>query len=217
MTSRFLRTAVVWGGSKRLFYVLWVLCVILLGACGKKTDLPWEEDFSAPGTWKLESDAAARVTVQDGVLRISVAAPNQLAWAAAGKNLQDFHLAVEAAQVAGPNDNEYGILIRMQDPRNFYAFSISGDGYFLVSRFADGDRRPLGSDWSPSDAIHQGMNTNILEVIARGSRFTFIVNGQQLAQVEDDRFSRGDIGLYAGSFYEGGVEVSFDNLRITEP
>lgn len=196
---------------------LCTLLALLLCACGKGNGLPWEEDFSTPGNWKLESDATAQVTVQDGVLSISVMSPNQLAWAEAGKELKDFHLTVEATQVAGPNDNEYGVLVRMQDRHNFYAFSISGDGYFLVSRFVDGVRQPMGTDWSPSDAILRGAKTNILEVIARGSRFTFIVNGQQLAQVEDDRFSHGDIGLYAGSFYEGGVEVSFDNLRVTAP
>ncbi|MCS7178781.1 MAG: DUF1080 domain-containing protein [Anaerolineae bacterium] len=198
-----------------------ILCllgaVLLFSACAQESGLPWEEDFSAPGPWKLESDAAAQVRIEDGALRISITASNQLAWASAGKDLRDFRLTVEASQVAGPDDNEYGVLVRMQDPRNFYAFSISGDGYFLVSRFVDGTRQPLGTDWTPSEAIYSGTATNTLEVLVQGNRLTFIVNGQPLARVEDDRFSHGDIGLYAGSFYEGGVEVCFDNLRITAP
>lgn len=198
-------------------FVLGVFLILLLSACGRGENLPWEEDFSAPGTWKLESDAAARVTVEEGVLRIFITAPNQLAWASAGKDLRDFRLTVEASQVAGPEDNEYGVLVRMQDPRHFYAFSISGDGYFLVSRFVNGVRQPLGADWTLSEAIQRGIGTNVLEVLVQGSRLTFIVNGQQLVQVEDDRFSHGDIGLYAGSFYEGGVEVHFDHLRVTAP
>lgn len=197
--------------------VLVFTILFLLTACGKGDGLAWEEDFSAPGIWKLESDAAARVTVEEGVLRISILAPNQLAWASAGKDLWNFHLTVEASQVAGPDDNEYGVLLRMQDPRNFYAFSVSGDGYFLVSRFVDGVRQPLGADWTPSDAVHPGIGTNVLEVVVQGNQMTFIVNGRQLAWVEDDRFSHGDVGLYAGSFYEGGVEVRFDNLRVTAP
>lgn len=204
-------------GTLRLLGSL--LLILLLGACGpqKGEELPWQEDFSSPGTWLLESDATAEVVIQEGVLRIVVNAPNQLAWATAGKDLQDFHLAVEATQVSGPDDNEYGVLIRMQDRRNFYCFSVSGDGYFLVSQFVDGVRQPLGSDWTPADAIRKGTETNVLEVTAQGSRFVFAVNGQIVAEIEDDRFSRGDIGLYAGSFYEGGVVVQFDNLRLTAP
>jgi hypothetical protein len=200
---------------------LWAVVALmaLLVACGGGggSQLPWNEDFSSPGTWKTESDAAAEVTVQDEVLRIHVAVPNQLAWATAEKDLRDFHLTVDATQVAGPDDNEYGVLVRYQDPGNFYRFSISGDGYFLVAKSVDGELETLGSNWTPSDAIDQGQATNTLDVICAGDTLTFQVNGQQIAQVTDDEFAHGDVGLYAGTFYEGGVEVHFDNLRVETP
>ncbi len=204
----------------------WLLmagAALLLAACGGGGEgqggggLPWTDDFSTPGSWLAESDATAQVEVQDGVMRIYVAVPDQLAWTVAGRDLGDFHLAVEATQVAGPDDNEYGLLVRVQDHSNFYRFSISGDGYFLVSKFVAGQQELLGLNWTPSEAIRQGQATNLLEVICQGSTLTFIVNGQQLARVEDTQFPHGDIGLYAGSFYEGGVEVHFDNLKVTEP
>jgi hypothetical protein len=197
----------------------WAMALLaaVLVACGGRAGLSWSDDFSGPGTWQGESDATAQVAVQDGVLRVYVAVPNQLAWAIAGQDLRDFRLTVEATQVAGPDDNEYGVLVRMQDHSNFYRFSISGDGYFLVSKFVDGQQEFLGANWTPSEAIHRGQATNVVEVVCQGSTLTFIVNGQQLARVEDDQFAHGDIGLYAGSFYEGGVEVHFDNLSVTEP
>lgn len=194
-----------------------LLGLLLVGACGRTEALPWSEDFSSPGTWQTESDATAQVVVENGVLRIYVIAPNQLAWAAAGKDLGDFHLSVEATQVAGPDDNEYGVLVRMQDPSNFYRFSISGDGYFLVSKFVEGQEVLMGSDWTPSEAIHRGNATNVLEVICQGEHFTFLVNGEELAQGEDFQFSHGDIALYAGTFYEGGVEIHFDHLKVNSP
>ena len=197
--------------------VLGLLLLSLLVSCGGKDRLPWVEDFASPGGWQAESDATAQVAVENGVLRVHVIVPNQLAWAAAGKDFGDFRLSVEATQVAGPDDNEYGVLVRMQDSSNFYRFSISGDGYFLVSKFVDGQQVLLGKDWTPSEAIHRGQATNVLEVVCQGDRLTFVVNGQPLAQVEDGEFSHGDVALYAGAFYEGGVEVHFDNLRVTEP
>ncbi len=196
---------------------LWMLALLLLAACSRGNSLPWVEDFSSSGNWRAESDATAQVVVQDGVLQIRVLVPNQLAWAAAGKDFRDFHLSVEATQVAGPDDNEYGVLVRVQDPSNFYRFSISGDGYFLVSKFVDGQEVLLGGDWTPSEAVHRGNATNVLEVICQGDVLTFIVNGEQLAREEDSQFSHGDVALYAGAFYEAGVEVHFDNLQVTEP
>jgi len=195
---------------------LLILTALLLTGCGGGSDLEtWQEGFSTPGEWQTESDATAQVGVQDGVLRIFVAVPNQLAWAVAGRDVRDFRLTVDAAQVSGPDDNEYGLLVRLQDHSNFYRFSISGDGYFLVSKLVDGQQEVLGSNWTPAEAIHRGQRTNELEVVCDGQTLTFAVNGQELARVEDDEFAHGDIGLYAGSFYEGEVEIHFDNLRLT--
>jgi len=198
---------------KRLAALL--LLTLLLAACSR-SDLPWSDDFSSP-TWQAESDATAQVGVEDGVMRIYVAVPNQLAWATAGRDWRDFHLTVEATQVAGPDDNEYGVLARVQDASNFYRFSISGDGYYLITRFVDGSPELVEANWTPSEAIYQGQATNVIEVICQGNTLTLRVNDQELAQVEDNEFSHGDVGLYAGSFYESGVEVHFDNLILVEP
>ena len=182
-----------------------------------EAELPWGDDFSQLGVWQAESDAAAQVGTQDGVMRIYVAAPNQLAWSSAGREFSDFYLAVEATQFAGPDDNEYGVLVRMQDPDHFYRFSISGDGYYMVSKYDGETWEPLNGDWTLSDSIHTGTATNLLEVICQGATMTFLVNGEQLVQVKDTDYSRGNVGLYAGSFFEPGVEVHFDNLRVEEP
>jgi hypothetical protein len=197
-----------------------VLAALLLVACagGGEGALPWSDDFSNPTSgWKTESDSSAEVAYQNGAMRIFVKTPNSLAWASAGRTFSDLRLTVEATQVAGPDDNEYGVLMRMQDPDHFYLFSISGDGYYLVSKYDGKERENLTGDWSTSDAIHRGAATNTLEVICQGSTMTFVVNGVQLAQIEDADYRTGDIGLYAGTFFEPGAEVHFDNLRVERP
>lgn len=200
--------------GKRL---LAVALVVFLVACGGE-QLPWSDDFSDPaGGWQAESDASAEVRCYEGVMRLLVKVPNRLAWASAGQEFSDFRLAVEATQVAGPDDNEYGVLVRMRDADHFYRFSISGDGYYLVSKYDGGVWEVLNDDWTSSAAIHLGTVTNLLEVVCRGATMTFLVNGVTLMQVEDGSYSRGDIGLYAGSFFEPGVEIHFDNLTVTEP
>ncbi len=200
--------------GKRL---LVVALVVFLVACGGE-QLPWSDDFSDPaGGWQAESDASAEVRCYEGVMSLLVKVPNRLAWASAGREFSDFRLAVEATQVAGPDDNEYGVLVRMRDADHFYRFSISGDGYYLVSKYDGGAWEVLNGDWTSSDAIHLGAVTNLLEVVCRGATMTFLVNGVTLTQVEDGSYSRGDIGLYAGSFFEPGVEIHFDNLTVTEP
>ncbi len=200
--------------GKRL---LVVALVVLLVACGGG-QLPWSDDFSDPASgWQAESDASAEVGYYEGVMRLLVKVPNRLAWASAGREFSDFHLAVEATQVAGPDDNEYGILVRVRDADHFYRFSISGDGYYQVSKYDGEEWVVLSGDWTPSDAIRMGVATNLLEVVCQGTTMTFLANGVTLTQVEDRSYPRGDVGLYAGSFFEPGVEVHFDDLIVTEP
>ncbi len=206
--------------ARQIVAVLVALLVSVV-ACGKGEQPPWADDFSDPASgWHAEMDASAEVGYHEGVMRVLVKSPNRLAWASAGRDYSDSHIAVEATQVGGPDDNEYGVLVRMQDPDHFYRFSISGDGYYLVSKYDDGEWVALSDDWSSPpdpDAIRLGAATNLLEVICQGATMTFVVNGVQLVQVENGAYSRGDIGLYAGSFFEPGVEVHFDNLRVEMP
>ena len=203
--------------GRQFVSIISIALVVVLGACGGEQS-PWSDDFSdAASGWEAESDSSAEVGYHEGVLRILVKSPNRLAWASARRELSDFHLAVEATQVAGPDDNEYGVLVRMQDADHFYRFSISGDGYFLVNKYDGQEWTVLGDDWSPSDAILQGTATNLLEVVCQGTAMIFRVNGAELTRVDDDDYSRGDVGLYAGSFFDSGVEVHFDNLVVTAP
>ncbi len=195
-----------------------VVLAVVLTACGGD-ELPWTDDFSDPSDgWLAESDSSAEVKYHEGAISLLIKMPNSLAWASAQREFSDFSLVVEATQVAGPDDNEYGVLVRMQDTDHFYRFSVSGDGYYMVSKY-DGEEWAVlsGDDWLPSDAIHLGAATNLLRVVCQGATMTFFVNDIQLAEVTDGDYSRGDIGLYAGSFFEPDVEIHFDNLSVTEP
>jgi hypothetical protein len=196
------------------------MAIALLGVGCRPATLrePWVESFDTVGEWQFNSDATADVEVADGVLSIHVLLPEQVAWAAAGRTFTDFRLRVEATPVGGPLDNEYGVLIRMHENEQFYAFSVSADGYVRVARYnaAELERTwtPLDSDWTLNPAVLQGEATNVLTVEAQGPRFTFWVNDELVAEVEDETLAKGDIGLYAGAFSEPGVHVHFDTLRV---
>ncbi len=186
-----------------------------LVACGGSSSATWEQDFADTEDWRLSTDAAASVDVEGDALHIRVQQPGQVAWAASERKFGDFELRVEATQVDGPVNNEYGVLVRMQGDDEFYAFSVSGDGYVRAAHYTDGAWSLLGSDWTPHEAVHQGLATNVLEVVAEGATFGFLVNGEQVLAVEDDALRRGGVGLYAGAFDMPDVHVAFDNLTVT--
>jgi WD40 repeat protein len=176
--------------------------------------LPYTADFSAPncGGWGEYSDEDVQRQCQDGEYHITVIKDNLDTWGWARKYFTDFDLEVDATQVDGPDDNEYGVLLRGADRDNRYWFTISGDRNYRLRMEESGGYTDL-IKWTYSNAIKGGNATNHLRVIASGDRFTFYVNGQELATISDKTFQGGDIGLIAGSFKDkGNVHVSFTNL-----
>lgn len=108
----------------RLWRVAWgVACVsVLLAACAsrdKGSTEVWQTVFDSGSGWQLSSDAIAEVAVTDGTLRVHVFSAGQVAWAASESRWGDVHLRVDATQISGPHDNEYGVLVRMQDDQHF--------------------------------------------------------------------------------------------------
>ena len=202
--------------------------ISLLVACGgarPDPDLPpgtlYSHDFSeATGEWILESDLDANAAYHDGQLVLRVHSPNLIAWAELSeREFDDFVLQIDSRQLGGPDDNSYGVLFRMRSPAAFYRFDISCDGYYEFSRRNDDPSNPWTTltDWVASPAIEQGAGKNRLKIVAQGAQFSFYVNDRLVAEATDSAYRSGGIGLDAGSFSEGGVEVAFDNLIISQP
>ena len=158
--------------------------------------------------------------VENGQFMISVTAPSIVAWAeCAEDSFDDFILEVDASQVSGPDNNIYGVLFRYDTNVNeFYVFAISGDGYYVLGiNGPDRSDPELLVEWTPSPAINLGNATNHIKVEAIGSRIAFYVNDQYLGEVEDNRLTTGLVGFFVGTIDEGGIQIGYDNLKITAP
>jgi hypothetical protein len=182
------------------------------------TPLPYVDNFDDPASgWKTVSDDSIKIQYQNSALNFTIDELDRIVWSTPNQKFGDFTLDVDAAQLDGPDDNGYGVVVRYVDDRNFYRLEISGDGYFDVMKYKDGTWIKL-QDWIESAAIHQGATTNHLRVVAQGNRFTFSINNQVVNTFTDDDFRQGDIGLSASTYFDhAGVHISFDNLQVTGP
>jgi len=200
----------------RLFVFLG-LTAVLITACN--TAETYSETFDEPGSWRVENSSDVVGEVHDGIFDFTVAADELTSWTTAGENFSDGIYSVEATQVAGPDNNAYGMLFRVDDENdNFYSFQISGDGFVWIGRYRDGgaeEAEPIVNDWwFESPVINQGNATNKLSVQAEGQNLIFFVNDQEVGRVTDDAFSSGDIGLMVRTLGVGGVQVQFDNFSV---
>jgi hypothetical protein len=200
------------------YWIILLSSLLLISACAPTAPQSFRETFDdARSGWTLVQNNQAEIAIGGGQLRIIVKQPDSLAWSVtAGKTFGDFTLDVDATPLTGPDDNDYGVIVRRVDDNNFYRFEISGDGYFNIQKRQKGKWQKLVADWTESSAIRKGAATNHLRVVCAGRTLTFFVNQVQVAQVSDDTFARGEVGVLAGTLTEPGVQVAFDNFQVSK-
>jgi Flp pilus assembly pilin Flp len=110
----------------------------------------------------------------------------------------------------------FGVYFRATDPDsvNAYCFQYDpghGHGAFLFRKVVNGHgRSPSARVWAPKDYDwHSGPRDIRLEVI--GNTYTAFVDGEQVAQLEDDSYTHGAIGLRTWD----ASRACFDNVSVT--
>lgn len=178
------------------------------------------EDGEFTNSCIVESTKDVERFVENGQFNMRVLNPLFVAWTECTQvEYTDFIMEVDATQVSGPDNNTYGVIFRYGlDAKEFYAFLISGDGFYVFTvDGANRDEPEFLVNWTESSAINKGVQTNHIKVMAVGGNMKYYVNDQLLGEVQDTRFPTGTLGFFAGTLKEGGVQVSFDNLKISQP
>ena len=209
-----------------------LVVLALVYACGpaRATTTPpgpgifLQDDFSNPMSgWDRHTSADVTTDYDNGRYLIAIGQPGVDVWAKPGLDLTDVAVQVEAQATAGPTNNEYGVMCRYQrsgDGKNsFYFFFISSDGYYALGKVSNDTRKilsPAGGSFQPSSAIKPAA-VNLLAATCQGDRLSLSVNGTPVGSFTDGELTHGDIGLIAGTFDAGGVQIHFDNLIARQP
>jgi predicted RNA-binding Zn-ribbon protein involved in translation (DUF1610 family) len=127
--------------------------------------------------------------------------------------VSDFHLTANCKHISGSNAGSgWGLIFRIQDNKNHYSFRMTDSQYFAVSLQKDGQWSNL-ADWTKTDAIKPN-GVNQLEVMARETHFTFLINGQVITEIDDGHFSKGLVGL-AVEGYTDKEKIVYDFIDVT--
>ncbi len=181
-----------------------------------KLVVAYKDDFSdSQSGWDDVSDKNTRKVYGNNRYQIEVSTVNLVARGLASRDVTDFVVEVEAKQEDGDKENTYGLFFRFKDDLNFYRFDIASDGYYLLSKFLNGQWVTL-VDWTKSE--HFKLNeANLLKISAFGSKITASINGTKEAEVTDSSFTHGNFGFFASTFGKPYNWVSFDNLTLQVP
>jgi hypothetical protein len=179
----------------------------------------FQDDFSrAASGWDRYSDDTYLTDYEDGGYRIAIFTTETNVWARPHLDFGDTLVQVLATKIEGPDDNVIGVLCRYQDARNFYFFLMSSDGYYGIGIVQDGEEILLSSETMlPSEAINQGEATNHIRADCVGEELSFYINGALVSQAIAADWTRGDVGLIAGTYEKPGTDVLFENFSVLLP
>ncbi|MBN2736977.1 MAG: tetratricopeptide repeat protein [Spirochaetales bacterium] len=113
------------------------------------------------------------------------------------------------ADIAFCPENGYsamGFVFKYSNDENFYYFLISNKGFFRFDVVFNGNPMPrIG--WTESIQITPEKNS--LRVICRDTHFSFYINDEWVAEIEDDVLTSGQIGFAAQNFDEKDSAVFY--------
>jgi hypothetical protein len=120
----------------------------------------------------------------------------------------DVEVSVRFKPVSGREDQAAGILFRIQDSENYYIFRANAlENNVMFFLYASGTRsilkrapaRVLAGQWQE------------LKVEVAGNRFRGFLDGKLVAEVSDDSYTAGKVGLWT----KADSVTCFDNVRVT--
>jgi hypothetical protein len=177
----------------------------------------FDTDDGRWATGDLSTDGVARSRrIVDGTYRWSIEAAQDdyMMWTPLPDPLSDFYLTVETKLLSGPeNEVRYGVIFR-REGNDLYTFRIEDGPNFRVRLRYEDEWTDL-IDCTRVSGIRPG-EANRLTVIAEGSRFYFFIDDRYMGEVDDDRLSRGNVGLVVYANRNAGNEaiVEFDNFEV---
>ncbi len=219
-----LNSHVLNSGIKVRLLAIPLASIWMLAACSTPVEsgaVLFEDDFEVAGSgWPEQSDVEARTGYVDGEYAIYVHVSQLTIWAVAGLDFSDVIIETNARTAGGPEDNGFGVICRYQDDDNFYFMLVSADGFYGIGTVVDREARFIHGEadiLDYSESLPTGYETLDIRATCVGDRLTLAINGDELATAVATDFQTGDVGVIARSFLEVGVEVRFDNFKVTQP
>ena len=173
------------------------------------------DPMDVPGAhWYVWGNPYVRPEVVPGALRLIVDKTSEVTyWIRSDyPPLEDAYVqAVFRTGDSCHHKDRYGLVVRSPSAYEGLLFVVSCDGMFKIFRWNGGLK--ILQDWTRTTAIHTGgRQTNRVGVWMEGQTLRLYVNNALVAEVQDDLFTSGTIGLLVGADATPGFTVDVDEV-----
>ena len=114
---------------------------------------------------------------------------------------------------AGLGAGGAGLVCRMQDKQNFYAFIVLGTGDWRIAKADQGKVTVLSQGKLGSQVMAGAVDAN-MTAQCKGSQLTMSLAGRQVGSARDSRFNSGKSGLFVAAEQAAGTSASFDSFSL---
>lgn len=127
-----------------------------------------------------------------------------------------FYASVEGKRESRLGNTGYGLLFRYLDPRNYFAFVVyDAQQKYEVMININGDKRRRIQP-TVSRALRPN-ESNRLAVKAEHWHFTFYINDQRVAELDDIHYKSGLVGVFLLPERSDKGTIDFDNFELRKP
>ncbi|RKX74729.1 MAG: hypothetical protein DRP87_16230 [Spirochaetes bacterium] len=161
----------------------------------------WESNFSRlkKNRFQIEEDRNYCTKVEGKALVLTLKKKNLFAWSLdTFYRYRDFVLEGEVSFDGQNGYSSAGIIFRYINEENYYYFIISNKGYFRFDLLFNANPISL-IGWTHSPVLEGDRHK--IRIIAHGSFFSFYVDGEWLAELENEAIDAGSIA-FAGQNYD---------------
>jgi len=182
------------------------------GAASSSTLYSDNFDDEQSSDFTAETNESSVYKFADGAYQITVTKPKLLSWATMNGDYGDAAISVDAS-IDGPPASAAGLIFHYKDDKNFYIYSVDGEGRYELDVYKNDEPITL-VEWTESSAIKPAGEINTLRVETSGDTIRLYVNDKLLDEVSDSTIPNGKAALVVNTFDEPNVTVSFDNLVV---
>jgi eukaryotic-like serine/threonine-protein kinase len=170
-------------------------------------------DDSQGNQWEQDSDGLGNCTFQEGTYHVSISQQGRFhTCIARASHFSSFTYEVQMTIIKGDCG---GLIFRRSGPK-FYYFRICIDGSYALIRYAVDALSPrnvlLQSGTGSAFKIVLNV-TNLVAVVARGSKLDFYIDRHLIVSVSDTSYIQGQVGLLAKDEMHP-TEVVFTNAKV---
>lgn len=180
--------------------------------------LEFKDDFaSAVAGWTVDNNEDMKLRYTRSGYAITNKVKNDPVYSVRYGQYINTRVEVDAYRLSGPFDGYYGVICRFISGSNYYILAVGVDGWFGIGKQKGGALTWLTEGRDSGGAVYTGNVTNHIRADCIGNRLTLYANGVKIAEVQDNEFTAGAIGLAAGTRKVSGFEALFDNFMVYIP